>query len=117
MSDIVQEQTTQNININLKADKTDLDTTNATLSLKRDKATLITTNDIYKSTDANKIHLLDLAEEVQSAMAGTTSVIATVTDGSVTTEKYADNSVTDSKVANGISISKMKKILIILIIA
>jgi len=115
LSEIVQEQTTQNTNIGLKANSTDLETTNENLTsglaLKRDKTTLITTNDIDKSTDANKIHLLDLAEEVQSAMAGTTSVIATVADGSVTTEKYADNSITDSKVANGISISKMKRII------
>lgn len=82
----------------------DLETNKATnlelitgLELKRDKATLITTNDIDKSSDANKIHLLDLSEEVQSAMAGTSPVIATVDDGSITKEKYANKSVHYSK--------------------
>lgn len=84
-----------------KASQEDLNATNSNLTdglaLKRDKATLITTADIDKSSDANKIHLLDLAEEVQSAMAGTAPVISTVADGSLTETKYADNSITSAK--------------------
>lgn len=101
LSHMDQQQITQNTNIDLKANQTDLNTTNTNLAnglaLKRDKATLITTNDIDKSADSKKIHLLDLAEEVQTAMAGTSSVIATVANESVTTEKYADKSVTSLK--------------------
>ncbi len=91
LADIVQQ--TDSLGVN-KSDKT---YTDAQLALKRDKSVKITTDDIDKSTDAKKIHLLDLSEEVQAAMAGTAPVIGSVADGSITTSKYADQSVTYQK--------------------
>ena len=56
-------------------------------------------NQLDTSSDSYKIKLINLSEEVQNAMAGTTAVISSVADGSLTTEKYADNSVTSEKLA------------------
>lgn len=84
-----------------KAPQSALDVTNANLTNglagKRSLSSKITTHDIDKSSDANKIQLPDLSEGVQAAMAGTAPVIGNVTDGSLTTKKYADESVTELK--------------------
>lgn len=52
------------------------------------------------SSNTYKIGLLNLSEEVQTAMAGTAPVISSVTDGSLTTEKYANDSITNFKISS-----------------
>lgn len=49
------------------------------------------------SSDKYKIKLVNLSEEVQSAMAGTSPVISSVADGSITSEKLANNAITIDK--------------------
>ena len=49
------------------------------------------------SNDTYKIKLLNLSEEVQEAMAGTAPVVSSVEDGSLTSNKYANNSVLHGK--------------------
>ena len=61
----------------------------------------IQSSQLDTSSDDFKVKLVNLAEEVQSAMAGTAPVISSVADGSLTTAKYADNSITSAKIANG----------------
>ena len=58
-------------------------------------------NQFDTSSDSYKIKLENLSNEVQSAMAGTAPVISSVADGSLTTEKYANDSITGAKIANG----------------
>lgn len=80
------------INAN-KVDKTDLTNTagqiNAWLDSKRDKSTKIKRADMDTSSDTVKLGLINLSEEVQSAMAGKAPVIPSVPDGSITAEKFA----------------------------
>lgn len=59
------------------------------LVAKRNKTDKFTANDFDTSTDTNKIQLKNLSQEVLQAMAGTTSIEATVADGAVTKEKLA----------------------------
>lgn len=49
------------------------------------------------SSNADKIKLVNLADEVLQAIAGTSSIYTVPEDGSLTTEKYADKSVTSQK--------------------
>ena len=67
------------------------------LNAKRDKAVKLTASDLDISSDQGKIQLANLSDEVKQAMAGSTSIYASVADGSVTSEKYADNSLVYNK--------------------
>lgn len=69
----------------------------ARLSGKRDKSVKLTRHDFDLSSDAGKLGLANLSDEVRQAMAGSTSINASVEDGAVTTEKYAENSLSYSK--------------------
>lgn len=69
---------------------------------KRDKSVKIKRADLDTSSDANKIGLNNLADEVQRAMAGNSPVNPTIPNGGVTTEKYAENSVTNTKLRTGV---------------
>lgn len=79
----------------LKADKS---YTDEQLALKRDKSSKITSIDLDSTLDANKIKLVNLSDEVKQSMAGTTPINASVADSSLTTEKYADDSITAKKI-------------------
>ena len=59
----------------------------------------IQSSQLDTSSDDYKIKLVNLAEEVQSAISE--SSISSISDGSLTTAKYADNSITSAKIANG----------------
>ena len=80
---------------NLEA-KTNTDINNLQ-SEKRDKNVKITKNDIDITSDNTKIGLLQLSQEVHNALSGNASVSPTITDGSVTTEKIANNSISMNK--------------------
>lgn len=69
----------------------------AEISRKRDKSVKINTDDIDKSADSKKIQPNDLSQAVHNMMAGTAPVNPDIPDGSLTTEKYANESVTDDK--------------------
>ncbi|MCL9637713.1 SGNH/GDSL hydrolase family protein [Bacillus zanthoxyli] len=69
------------------------------LILKRDTATKITGSDLDTSSDAMKIQQINLSEEVKQMMAGITPINAEVANGGVTSEKYANNSITSNKLA------------------
>ena len=84
--------------LNTELDSINIRITNVDNS-KRDKSVKITSSDLDTSTDASKIKLLNLSEEVQAAMAGTAPVISSVADGSLTTEKYANGSITKNKLS------------------
>ncbi|MDK0695975.1 BppU family phage baseplate upper protein [Clostridium perfringens] len=70
------------------------------INSKRDKSAKITRNDLDTSSNNSKIGLNNLADEVHQAMAGNSPVNPTIPDGSLTVEKYANNSVTIDKMTN-----------------
>lgn len=72
------------------------------LNAKRDKAVKLTANDLDISSDQSKIQLANLSEEVKQAMAGSTPIYASVADGAVTSEKYADNSLLYNKLRDNL---------------
>lgn len=72
------------------------------LNAKRDKAVKLTASDLDISSDQGKIQLANLSDEVKQAMAGSTSIYASVADGSVTSEKYADNSLLYNKLRDNL---------------
>lgn len=71
------------------------------IASKRSKSVKITTDDIDKSADSKKIQPNDLSQAVHDMMSGKSPVNPSIPDGSLTTEKYADNSVTDEKLGSG----------------
>ena len=78
------------------------------LNAKRDKAVKLTANDLDISSDQSKIQLANLSEEVKQAMAGSTPIYASVADGAVTSEKYADNSLLYNKLRDNLQKKKEK---------
>lgn len=60
---------------------------------------------LAKATNADRIKLENLADEVLQAMAGTTPVNATPANGSVTTEKVADKSISTPKISQDLATS------------
>lgn len=68
------------------------------LDMKATKGEIVS-SDLSIATDAGKIQLINLSEEVQSAMAGTSPVLSSVADNSITTTKYANESITSLKLA------------------
>ena len=82
----------------LQSQKADITYVNNQLALKRDKSAKITNADLDISTDANKIKLVNLSDEVLQAMAGTTPVNVTPGPNSVTQEKIAPGAVTFEKI-------------------
>lgn len=97
------DKSTVTADLNKKADKTDLTslskTTDEKLTTKRDKNAKIRRSDMDTSTDANKLGLLNLSEEVQAAMAGTAPVIPMVPDGSITNDKIARGTITPGRLS------------------
>lgn len=65
---------------------------------KRNKAEKIKGTDLDITSDANKIKLVNLSDEVQRAMAGNAPVNPVIPDEGVTTEKIAPGAATHSKV-------------------
>jgi hypothetical protein len=86
----------------LQSQKADITYVDNQLSTKRDKATKITNADLDISSDANKIKLVNLSDEVLQAMAGTTPVNVTPGPNSVTQEKIAPGAVTLDKIAEAV---------------
>ncbi len=80
------------IDINQKGEANGIATLNANAKLQ--------SSQLDTSLDAYKIKLTNLSEEVQSAMAGTAPVISSVEDGSLRSVKYADNSITNTKLGD-----------------
>ena len=75
----------------VKVDK--IDRMEYDISQKANKDDKIKSSQLDTSSNENKIQPNNLSEEVLEMMAGTTPVSATVADGSLVTEKYADGSV------------------------
>lgn len=69
------------------------------LTHKRDKVTKITRYDLDTSSEDSKIRMINLSDEVRSAIAGTSPVYPTLQDGDITTEKLADGSVIPEKLS------------------
>jgi lysophospholipase L1-like esterase len=67
------------------------------LELKRDKSVPITGADLEISSDASKIKLINLADEVQQALTGNAPALSTIADYSVAKEKIATQGVTLGK--------------------
>lgn len=71
------------------------------LDKKRDKAILIMSSDLDKSSDAARIHMDNLGEDVLSAITGETPVsLVKSPEGGWTTESYANKSITAEKLAS-----------------
>lgn len=60
---------------------------------KRDKSTKLTSSDLDTSSDANKLTMNHLSDEVRKAMTGEAQVSPIIPAKSITTEKYADKSI------------------------
>ena len=68
----------------------------------------IESSQLDTSSDSVKIKLDNLSEEVKKAMTGESSIDVKIDDGSLTTSKYADKSVTTEKIADsGITADKL----------
>ena len=71
------------------------------LDKKRDKAIPIMSSDLDKSSDAARIHMDNLGEDVLSAITGETPVsLVKSPEGGWTTESYANKSITAEKLAS-----------------
>ncbi|MDD3121982.1 MAG: SGNH/GDSL hydrolase family protein [Candidatus Izemoplasmatales bacterium] len=71
------------------------------LATKREKDTPITSNDLDKSSDASRIHLDNLGEDVLEAITGQTAVsLVKAPQGGWTSESYANGSITNEKLSN-----------------
>ena len=71
------------------------------LDLKRDKAIPIMSSDLDKSSDAARIHMDNLGEDVLSAITGETPVsLVKSPEGGWTTESYANKSITADKLSS-----------------
>ena len=70
---------------------------NALDSKKINVSDKIKSSQLDTSSNSAKIQQVNLSEEVKKMMAGNTPINAEVADGGVTTEKYADNSITFAK--------------------
>lgn len=64
---------------------------------KRDKSIKIKSFDLDTSSNESKIKEVNLSEEVKQMMAGNTPIYSEVSNGGVTTEKYANGSITGQK--------------------
>lgn len=74
--------------------------TNSQLEHKMNRGDKIKSSQLDTSSNSSKIGLNNLSDEVHQAMSGNAPVNPTIPDGSLTTEKYADNSITDVKIRN-----------------
>lgn len=74
-------------------------------STKMEYTDKIKSSQLDTSSDSNKIKLINLSDEVRSAMTGNTQVSPIIANGSITTEKYAPKSVTDSVIADNVLIA------------
>lgn len=79
-------------------------------STKMEYTDKIKSSQLDTSSDNNKIKLINLSDEVRSAMTGNTQVSPIIADGSITTEKYAPKSVTDSVIADSVLIASTNHI-------
>lgn len=70
------------------------------LNEKRDKSVKIKSSELDISSNPDKIQLINLSDEVQAAMAGTSPVLPTLPDNSVTKFKIADGAVVAGKIAD-----------------
>lgn len=71
------------------------------LETKRDKDIPITSSELDKSSDASRIHMDNLGEDVLAAMTGETPVsLVKAPEGGWTTESYANKSITADKLSS-----------------
>lgn len=80
---------------------------NVKLSSKRNISDKITGSELSISSDADKIKLINLSEEVQRTMAGTAPVISSVADKSITSNKYADKSIPFSALSDNYNMGNL----------
>lgn len=71
-------------------------------SNKRDKSTKIKSSELDTSSDENKVKLINCSDELIKAIAGTASVNPTLANRSITSEKYAVDSVEYDAILNQI---------------
>lgn len=93
-------KTNENFEEVYQTNKNQADQLNDLDNKKRDKSTKITTNDIDKSADSKKIQPNDLSQAVHDMMSGKSPVNPNIPDGSLTSEKYAQHSVTPKSIAD-----------------
>ena len=92
------EEAIDQINQNDKAlDKRIVGNYNVLTNGKMDKGVKIKGTELDTSTDANKIKMINLSDEVRNAMTGNASVSPVIDNLSITNEKYANNSIDYSK--------------------
>lgn len=100
-----------NSNLAKKADKMAVaslhSATTEELKQKRDKSSLISRGDMDTGSDANKLGMNNLSDEVHQAMSGNAPVNPTIPNGSITTEKYADGSVSFEKLSEATSTANL----------
>lgn len=69
----------------------------AGLALKRDKSVMLTQADMSTASEAHKLTMNHLSQEVKNAMTGTAPVSPNIADGQVTEQKVANNAISYNK--------------------